>query len=480
MVMDTTTESNNSIAKELSFIALFSLIFGSMMGSGVFDIPQNIAHKSGEIAVLISWVITLVGMLSIAWAFVYITRRRPDIQTGLYGYAKHGFGNYMGFNAAWGYWLNAILGDVSYLIYIFATLGNFVVFKYFGEGNTIPSLIGESCLIWIIYFVIIRGIRGAAMINILITTIKILAIFIIIILFMYGFHWSMFKSNFSLDLHLGSILTQIKSTMLVTVWDFLGIEAACIYALRAKSMKSVASATILGILVVFLLDALISILPFGIMPSGQVSALTTPSTAGVLAVISGTTSAEIVRLAIVISVSGALLAWTMLGVNILYLAANDKTAPKVFTKLNRYSSPNNATLFSVLIIQAFIIIAYFTNAVYLAMIQLATSLILVPYFLSALFAFKLIISDKKYDVVSLLKGALAVIYGVWLIYAGGLKYLAFSSILYAIGSILFIIARKEQNKQVFSNVFELVMFVLVVATALVSIVLWQLNSLSLT
>lgn len=475
-----TSNVDNGVVKELSFIALFALIFGSMMGSGVFDIPQNIAHKSGEIAVLISWAITLIGMVAIAWAFVYITRRRPDIQTGLYGYAKHGFGNYMGFNAAWGYWLNAILGDVSYLIYIFATLGNFIVFKYFGNGNTVASLIGESILIWIIYFIILRGIRGAAVLNIMISTIKILAILIIILLFIYGFHWSIFKSNFSLDLHLGSVLTQVKSTMLVTVWDFLGIEAACIYALRAKSMKSVATATILGVVVVFLLDALISILPFGIMPSAMVSVLHTPSTAGVLAVISGSMSAQIVRVAIVISVAGALLAWTMLGVNILHLAANDKSAPKIFTKFNRHNSPTAATLFSVLVIQIFVIIAYFTQAVYLAMIQLATSLILVPYFLSALFAFKLIISDKKYDYLSLLKGTLAVAYGMWLIYAGGLKYLAFSSILYAIGSILFIIARKEQGEKIFSGIFELSMFILVVLVAIVSLVLWQQNLLVLS
>lgn len=74
--------------KDLSFFALFSLIFGSMMGSGVFDIPQNVAHQAGAIAVIISWVITAIGMLSLGAAFVYITRKRSDIQSGIYGYAK--------------------------------------------------------------------------------------------------------------------------------------------------------------------------------------------------------------------------------------------------------------------------------------------------------------------------------------------------------------------------------------------------------
>ena len=61
------------ISKDLGCFALFSLIFGSMMGSGVFDIPQNVAHKAGAVAVIISWVITAIGMLALGWAFSYIS-----------------------------------------------------------------------------------------------------------------------------------------------------------------------------------------------------------------------------------------------------------------------------------------------------------------------------------------------------------------------------------------------------------------------
>src|SRR6185437_15904753 len=321
--------------KDLSFFALFSLIFGSMMGSGVFDIPQNVAHNAGGIAVIISWVITAIGMLSLGAALVYITRKRPDIESGIYGYAKYGFGDYVGFNAAWGYGLNALLGNASYLIYIFATLANFTFFKVFKDGTNFPSLIGESILIWLVFFLIVRGIKEASIVNILITCVKILALFTVIALFFVGFHWSQFKANMTMDVHLGSILTQVKSTMLVTVWDFLGIEAACIYAIRAKNIKDVARATMLGVVVVLLLDALISILPFGIMASSQISHLATPSTVGILSANSFIDSALFVRIAVIISVVGALLAWMMLAVNIFYLAAEDKTMPKVIAKMNK-------------------------------------------------------------------------------------------------------------------------------------------------
>ena len=465
--------------KDLSFVALFSLMFGSMMGSGVFDIPQNVAHRASLVAVIISWAITAIGMLALGWAFVHITKKRSDIQSGIYGYAKHGFGDYVGFNSAWGYWLNALLGNASYLIYIFATLGNFAIFKFFDNGTNLVALICESLLIWLVYILIIRGIKEASIVNIVITSIKILALLAVVIVFIIGFNWDKFSSNLTLDLRWGSMLTQIKSTMLVTVWDFIGIEAAFIYALRAKKMGDVAKATMLGVTVVLVIDALISILPFGILSSVAVSELSTPSTAGVLALVTSATSANFIRGAVIISVTGALLAWMLLATNIFYLAAEDKALPRKMMKLNHKNVPVNALLASVIALQIFILAAYFTNSVYLTMIKLATSLILVPYLLSALFAFKLVIQEQKFDLLSFIKGTLAVLYGVWLIYAGGLNYLVFSTLLYVVGIIFYAIAKKEQNKPVFASKFEKIIFAVLAIISLISLSLWYTGNLSL-
>lgn len=94
----------------------------------------------------------------------------------------NGFGDYIGFNATWGYGLNALLGNASYLIYIFATLANFTFFKDFNDGTNLPSLIGESLLIWLVFFLIVRGIKAASIVNILITCVKILALFLSLLL----------------------------------------------------------------------------------------------------------------------------------------------------------------------------------------------------------------------------------------------------------------------------------------------------------
>lgn len=468
--------------KDLTFFALFSLTFGSMMGSGVFDIPQNIANRSGAVAVVLHWGIVAVGMIALAWSFVFISNRRPDIKSGIYGYAKFGFGDYVGFSSAWGYWLNALLGDASYLIYIFATLGNF--FGLFGHGSTagatFPAFIGESILIWIVYLLMIQGVKEASIVNVIITTVKLLALAAVILVFIFGFKWSIFAKNLSThDLHLGSMFDQIKATMLVTVWDFLGIEAACIYAIYAKSMKDVGKATMLAVLVVLLIDTLISCLPFGILPTAEVQALQTPSTAGIMALIIGPVSGNIIRFAVMICVVGALLAWQMLAMNILFLSAEDRTMPAFLRKVNAKGVPSNAALMSCVTLQFFIICAYYSGAVYLNMIQVATSLVLVPYLLAAMYAFKLIITEKKVYYYELIKGSVAVIYAVWMIYAGGLKYLAISSLMYFVGIFVFAKARKEENRKLFENKFEIIMCAVIVIVAAISGLMWYKGMLVL-
>lgn len=466
MAAKSTGQSVN--VKDLTFFALFSLTFGSMMGSGVFDIPQNIANRSGAVAVVLHWFIVAVGMIALAWSFVYISNKRPDIKSGIYGYAKFGFGDYVGFSSAWGYWLNALLGDASYLIYIFATLGNFFVFFGHGAnaGATFPAFLCESLLIWIVYALMVQGIKEASIVNVMITTVKLMALATLILVFIYGFKTSVFMKNMSThDLHLGTMFEQIKATMLVTVWDFLGIEAACIYAIYAKSMKDVGRATMLAVIVVLLIDTLLSVLPFGIMPTAQVQALATPSTAGVMATVIGPISANVIRVAVLVCVVGALLAWQMLAMNILFLSSSDRTMPKFLTKVNSKGVPVNAALMSSLTLQFFMVCAYFTQAIYLNMIMVATSLVLVPYLLAAMFSVKLIITEKKIHYYELIKGALSVTYAIWMIYAGGLKYLAISSLMYFVGIFFFAKARREDKRKLFENKFEVVMCAVIVLCA---------------
>src|SRR5690606_20074880 len=105
--------------------ALVALVVGSMIGGGIFSLPQNMAASAGAGAVLIGWAMTGVGMLTLAFVFQALANRKPELDTGVYAYAEAGFGDYMGFSSAWGYWISAGIGNVSYMVLLFSTLGLF-------------------------------------------------------------------------------------------------------------------------------------------------------------------------------------------------------------------------------------------------------------------------------------------------------------------------------------------------------------------
>ena len=112
--------------------ALVALVVGSMIGGGIFSLPQNMAASADVGAVLIGWVITAVGMLTLAFVFQTLANRKPELDSGVYAYAKAGFGDYMGFSSAWGYWISAWMGNVGYFVLLFSTLGYFFpVFSFF-------------------------------------------------------------------------------------------------------------------------------------------------------------------------------------------------------------------------------------------------------------------------------------------------------------------------------------------------------------
>ena len=107
---------------------------GSMVGSGIFALPAAFGRATGGLGALIAWAIAGFGMLMLAFVFQTLSRRKPHLDSGIFAYAKAGFGNYLGFASALGYWAGCCLADVACLVLIKATLGGF--WPIFGDGAT--------------------------------------------------------------------------------------------------------------------------------------------------------------------------------------------------------------------------------------------------------------------------------------------------------------------------------------------------------
>ena len=162
-------------------------------------------------------------------------------------YSREGFGPYVGFTIGWSYWLCQICGNVGYAVITMDAL-NYFFPPYFAGGNNLASIIGGSILIWGFNFLVLRGIKQATLVNTIGTVAKIVPLILFIVIIAFIFHFDRFDFNFwgENTKSLGGLSSQIKSTMLVTLWAFIGIEGAVVMSKHAKSPQTVGRATLLG------------------------------------------------------------------------------------------------------------------------------------------------------------------------------------------------------------------------------------------
>lgn len=173
---------------------LVALVVGSIIGSGIFGLPQNMAAGAGAGAILIGWTITGVGMLMLARVYQMLALRKPELDNGVYAYARALSGEYVGFNAAWGYWISAWIGNVGYLVAAFGALGYF--FPAFGEGNTPAAIVGASMVLWLVHALVLRGIQGATVLNAVVTVTKVVPLLLFVALVAIAFKIDTFRLDF--------------------------------------------------------------------------------------------------------------------------------------------------------------------------------------------------------------------------------------------------------------------------------------------
>jgi len=310
----------------------------------------------------------------------------------------------------------------------------------------------------------------------MVTTIaKVVPIMLFIAICVFSFNTHIFSNDFfgMSAPKLGSVANQVRSSMLVTVWVFIGIEGASIFSARAEKRTDVGKATIMGFIGVLLVLVLVNMLSLGIMTRPELASLQNPSMAGVLEHVVGHWGAILISVGLVISLLGALLSWVLLCAEIIFSAARDSTMPRFVRQENSKKVPANALWLTNGLTQAFLLITLFSKGTYLSLIYLATSMILLPYFWSAAYALLVAWRRETYEQEpaqrnkDLLIAAIAVIYAVWLLYAGGLKYVLLSALLYAPGAVLFAKAKREAGQSVFT-LMEKVIFAAVVLGALVA------------
>lgn len=459
--------------QRLSLFALTMMVVGGMVGAGIFSLPRTFAGATGPIGAIIAWLIAGTGMYMLARVFQSLAERKPDLDAGVFAYAKAGFGDYPGFLSAFGYWIGSCIGNVSYWVLIKSTLGAF--FPVFGDGNTAVAIIVASVGIWLFHFMILRGTQQAAVINSVVTVAKIVPIVVFIVILIFAFKLDLFSFNlYGGDLTDG-IFEQVRATMLVTVFVFLGIEGASVYSRFARERSDVGRATIMGFIVVTSLMVLVTLLPYAVLQRADIAGMRQPSMAQVLEAVVGPWGAVFVSVGLLISVLGAYLAWSLICAEVLFTAAKTKDMPSVFARENANKVPSTALWATNIVIQAIVITTYWSRDAFALMLNLTSAMSLIPFLFVAAYGLQLTRRGETYDVRprerrrDLIIAIVATAYTIFLLYAGGLKFILLSAVLYAPGTALYFWARREQGKPVFTGTSDWIIFGLAVIGAVIGI-----------
>ncbi len=466
---------------KLGFLGLVSLIFCMTVGAGIFNLPQNLAVSASLGGTLLAWAVTAIGLLFLVGTLKILADRYPHLNAGIYEYAQEGYGHYTGFNMAWGYWLSACFANVAYAVMLNDSLGAFCPPLL---RHSWPTVVFCSVMIWLMFVVVKNGLTTVKRINYVVSVFKLAAIAVIAVLLFMTFKLDVMTTDFWGQSGItGNLGSQVKGSMMVTLWCFIGIEGAVMVSARAKKPTDVGRASVAGFMLAWVLYVLVTVLSYGVMSQAELSTLEDPSVAYVLKSAIGDWAYYFVIGSVVLALFGGWFAWTLILGQVAMEAAEVKIFPQSFLRLNKWGMPTFGLLISSVMMEIFIMIVVSADNVYLAALSVTGIMVLPAYLFSGLYLTKTTFNPEIK--VSLSKGKLwksrlvgsaCVLNCLWMIYAGGLDLLLASTIFYLGGLAFYLKARRERTPKTdrnnISSYFtpaELIVLLLISLAALVSL-----------
>jgi len=172
--MSPTVESESPARrKELTLWPATALVTGTIIGAGIFTQPSWLA-KYGPIS-LLGFLITAIGSLMLALVFASLARRTPDVG-GPYAFSRHGFGDFVGFQAAWTYWIGAWVGVGAIASSMVVYLG--VLIPPVVENKLVSTLVAVGAIA-ILTFLNTTGVVTGGLVSLILTILKVVPLLLI-------------------------------------------------------------------------------------------------------------------------------------------------------------------------------------------------------------------------------------------------------------------------------------------------------------
>lgn len=439
---------------KIGFWGLTAIVFGSIIGSSIFAVPQNIARGASAGNALLAWILSGSGIFILVLVLKRLSDSRPDLRAGVYQYAQEGFGPFLGFNTAWGYWICVLMGNVALTAMLGETVGAF--FPVISH-NTWAFLAFGLTVIWGMCWIVSLGIKWASKLNTILSFLKFSSLVLVIIVLALCFKLEIFANDFwEFKGNSGDYMSmsQINSCMLVSIWSFMGIEGASMMSARAKRRKDVGRSTVFGFILALGLYLLVSMLCYGIMGRSELSELPNPSTAYILEHCTGPWAKWFLLAAVGISLAGGFIAWTLVCAQVPMEAARCGIFPGRFRRLNSHGMPGFGLNTSAAIMTLCLILVIWADNVYVAALNLTSTMVLPTYFFACLYLLKQSSADlnnchisthqqRRHASADILLAIIGIIFCLYIAVCTSIIMMMATSIFYLLGTGIFIWTKRR-------------------------------------
>ncbi|MEU8118043.1 amino acid permease [Spirillospora sp. NPDC049024] len=363
-----------------------ALVVGNMIGSGVFLLPSSLAEY-GPIS-LIAWVFTSAGAVLLALVFARLARAYPRTG-GPYAYARRAFGDFVGFQTAWGYWIAVWAGNAAIAVAFVGYLAHF--WHALATDRVLAAAVGIA-VIWLLTAVNAYGVRQGGAVQVVTTVLKLAPLLLIAV----GGLFFIKSANFGPFNASGEgAFGAVTAAAALTLWAFIGLESATVPAEDVENPeKTIPRATIAGTAVTALIYILGTVAVLGLVPAAALATSTAPFADAADAAFGGW-AADLVAAGAAISAFGALNGWILLQGQVPFAAARDGLFPRVFARTTRGGTPVAGLVISSVLVTALMAMNYNASLVdqFTFVILLATLTTVIPYAYAAAAELVLLATD---------------------------------------------------------------------------------------
>ena len=423
--------------RPLGFWPCLALVVGTIIGSGIFLLPAQLAPFGWN--AMFGWGVTIGGALCIAFVFARLAAAIPAA-AGPHAFVGQAFGGLAAFGITWAYWIAIWVGNAAIAI------GAVSYISLFAPALADTPILGAGAAIALLWLLTalnclsLKASGGFQLVTAALKLLPLLAVVLIAIIAMASGAESQAPPFRAEDINLDAI----NSAAAIGLWAMVGFEAAAWASRNVRDpARTVPRATFYGTLAVGL---------FYLAVTTAVKLLTPPDALAVsnaplaLAIepFTGEGVALLIGLFAAISVIGALNGLVLVQGELPLQLARDGALPAWLGKISARGLPVRAQIVSSALSTALILAnaSRSLSGLFMFMALVATAATLVLYLAVALAALELQRRNRvETSPLLLLTAGIGILFALWTFYGAGFEATAWTLALIAAGFPLYALTK---------------------------------------